>query len=159
MVVMNSAYDLINTNVPAQRLLQIFIANPSAIKLPLNVYEALFNPELVRPFVKNWESFAKKMLARVHREAILNSHDARLTELLDKLLSYPGVPSEWRVPDFSESSEPFLVLELQNDQYEVSFLSIMTTFSAPQNSTAQEVLSETFFPSDDHTERVCHELN
>lgn len=158
MVVMNSAYDLINTNQSAQRLLQAFIAKPSAIKLPLNLYDVLFNPDLVRPFVKNWASFAKKMLARIHREAILNAHNSHLTDLVEKLLSYPGVPPEWRVPDFTESSEPYLVLELKNEQYEVNFLSIMTTFSAPQNITAQEILIETLFPSDDQTEKVCHEI-
>lgn len=158
MVVMNSAYDLVSTNQTAQKLLQEFIANPAAISLPINLYDALFNPELVRPFVKDWESFAKKMLARIHREAILNTHDSRLTELVDKLLSYPGIPSEWRVPDLSESSDPFLTLELHKGLYELNFLSIITTFSAPQNVTAQEVLIETFFPSDDQTEQVCQQF-
>ena len=159
MVVMNSAYDLLKFNLSAQKLLQIFIANPAAIKHPLNLYDMLFNPELARPFVQNWETFAKKMLARINREAILSAHDTRLTGLVDQLLSYPGIPSEWRVPDFSTSSEPFLVLELKNKHCHVSFLSIMTTFSAPQNITAQEILIETFFPSDDQTEKVCHDFN
>ena len=158
MVVMTAAYDLINTNATAQKLIQEFIANPAAISVPLNLYDALFNPELMRPFVKNWESFAKKMLSRIHREAILNTHDTRFAELADKLLSYPGVPSEWRVPDFTETNDPFLTIELENDHYALSFLSIITTFSAPQNITAQELLLETFFPSNDQTEALCLQL-
>ncbi len=79
MVVMNGGYDLVNLNQTGQKLLQFFVANPSAMTMPLNLYDSLFNPELVRPFVKDWETFAKKMLCRVHREAILNTHDSRLT--------------------------------------------------------------------------------
>ncbi|MCG8669366.1 MAG: helix-turn-helix transcriptional regulator [Pseudomonadales bacterium] len=159
MVVMDSGYDLINSNLSAQRLIQRFIANPMAIKQPLNLYEMLFHPELARPFVKDWEALGHQLLSRINRESILRPYNSRLGLLLERLLSFEGVPAEWRVPDFSQSTEPFLTLKLQNNDLELNFLTIITAFSAPQNITAEEILIETLFPVDDATEQACQTLN
>ena len=159
MVVMDSGYDLINSNQSAQRIIQRFIANPAAITQPLNLYEMLFHPDLARPYVKDWESLGRQLLSRINRESILRPYNNRLSLLLDKLLSFEGVPTEWRVPDFTESSQPFLTLKLQNDDFELNFLTIITTFSAPQNITAEEVLIETLFPVDDATELACQTIS
>lgn len=158
MLVMNWGYDMVNSNITAQKLLQRFIANPSAIAAPLNLYDLMFHPELARPFIKDWNNFAHSLLARLHRESLLKSYDTRLSELIERLLNYPGVPEEWRVPDFSISSEACSTFQLQNEEMQLSFISTITTFSVPQNITAQEILIETLFPLDDRTEQACIEI-
>ena len=159
MIVMDSGYDLIKSNRSAQRLIALFIADPSAAKPPLNLYEMLFHPALARPFVQDWETLAHQMLARINRESLLRPYNARLVGLLEKLLGFPGVPEHWRVPDYALTSEPFLLLRMRRADHTLSFLTILTTFSAPQNITAQEVLIETLFPADEETEASCQQLS
>lgn len=158
MVVMDAGYHLIKSNGPAQHLIRLFVKNAAALKPPLNLYEMLFDPELTRPFIQNWELLARQLLSRIHRESILRPYNERHAALLDRLLSYPDIPESWRVPDFTTTSEPSLTLQLKKDQWAFSFLSIITTFSAPQNITAQEVLIETLFPADEETEQLCSKL-
>lgn len=158
MVVMDASYNLIKSNGPAQQLIRHFVHNPAALKPPVNLYEMLFHPELTRPYIQNWDTLARQLLARIHRESILRPYNARHSALLERLLSYPGIPESWRTPDFSETSEPFLTLHLKKDDWELGFLTIITTFSAPQNITAQEILIETLFPVDDATEQLCFVL-
>jgi transcriptional regulator with XRE-family HTH domain len=158
MVVMDANYHLIKSNGPAQQLIRHFVKNPAALSPRLNLYEMLFDPEMTRPYIQNWNVLARQLLARIHRESILRPYNGRHAALLDRLLAYPGIPDSWRTPDFSTSSEPFLTLNLKKDEWDLSFLTIITTFSAPQNITAQEVLIETLFPVDDATERLCFAL-
>lgn len=158
MVVMDAGYHLIKSNGPAQHLIRHFVQNPVALKPSLNLYEMLFDPALTRPFIQNWAVLARQLLSRIHRESILRPYNERHAALLERLLSYPDIPESWRVPDFATTSEPSLTLQLKKGDWEFNFLSIITTFSAPQNITAQEVLIETLFPADDETERLCAEL-
>jgi hypothetical protein len=40
----------------------------------------------------------------------------------------------------------------------LSFLTTVTTFSAPQNVTIEELKIESYFPLDDRTVRACEKL-
>lgn len=158
MVVMDSSYNLVKPNRSATRILQMFVANPSSVVPPVNLLEMIFNPELSRPFVVGWEVSAHKMLARLHRETLEKRHDKGLRSLLDKLLAFPGVPSAWCHPDFSFNCEPTATLTLEKGDWHFSFLMTMTSFSAPQNITLEELKIESYFPIDKSTEMKCKEL-
>jgi len=82
----------------------------------------------------------------------------RLPKLLDSLFRYPGVPEEWRQPDFSLPSEPTLELRLRKSDLELGFLTTLTVFSAPQNVTLEELRLESYFPLDEPTTRACQRL-
>lgn len=158
MVVMDSNYNLIKPNQSAIRILQMFVANPNAVTPPVNLLEMIFDPELSRPFIVDWEVSAHKMLARLHRETLEKRHDKELRNLLDRLLVFPGVPSSWCQPDFSFSCEPTATLTLEKDEWRFSFLMTMTSFSAPQNITLEELKIESYFPLDKSTELKCNDL-
>lgn len=152
MVVVDHRYDVVRTNQGAARLLARTIADPTALAEANNVFRLVFDPRLARAAIVDWERTARALLSRLYRESI---GDPELTGLVRALLEYPDVPSSFRYPDFSLPSEPTMVLRLRVDGEELSFLTTMTMFSAPQNVTLDELRIETYFPLDDATVAAC----
>jgi hypothetical protein len=73
-------------------------------------------------------SVAARIIQRVHREAAANPSDETMKSFLEELLSYPGVPSRWRMLDLDGAPPPFLTI---NDRWKKSTLrlfSALTTF-------------------------------
>jgi hypothetical protein len=155
MVVRNRRYDVLRSNDGAARRLGRFVAEPEAMTPPLNLFQALFDPRLTRPFVVEWERVARQLLSRLHREALADPSNGELGQLVTTLLGYPDVPAAWRQPDFSLPSEPTLAVRLRRDALELGFLTTMTVFSAPQNVALEELRLESYFPLDDATARAC----
>lgn len=158
MIVMDNHYNMLKSNSGAQRLINRVLLDPSAIQPPLNVMSALFDPQLARPFIADWEKLAHSLLSRLHREALHRPHDTALTQLLEQLLSYPDVPPEWRQPDFSAPSDAALSIRFQRDELDLSFLTTVTAFNAPQNVSLEELRIESYFPIDENTEQACLRL-
>jgi len=158
MIIMDWGYDLLMSNKSASKMLMMFVKDLSAITTPINMFEMIFHPGLGRSFIVNWEKVARTLLARLHREALLKSHDGRLNNLINRIFDYPGIPESWRHPDFSQSSQPNLTVDLKKGDWEFSFLTTMTNFNAPQNVTLEELLIESYFPVDDKTETACQAI-
>jgi len=155
MVVMNRAYDVVTMNGAGMRLLPLVVANPAALVPPFNAMRGLFDPDGFRPFVQNWEAGARSLLSRLHREALHHPEDQRLRDLIDECLAFPGVPDDWREPDFSAASAPTFTVRLHKDDLRLAFLTTLTVFSAPQNVTLEDLLIESYFPLDDETAATC----
>jgi len=155
LVVFDRKYDIVRLNEGASRLLPGLVAEPDALAPPLNAMVLLFDPRGVRPFVEDWPQTARAMLARLHREVLASGGDAELGALLDRLLELPGVPASWKQPDFGLPSEPTLTVRFRRGDTRASFLTTVTTFSAPQNVAVQELHLESWFPLDDETARAC----
>ncbi len=116
---------------------------------------ALFDPEGLRPSVVNWEEVCREVVLRLQRETLHNPHDERLAEVLEELFRFPGVPEAWRRPDFSRGSAASVKLRLRFGERELGFLTTMTRFNAPQNVTLEELLIESYFPTDAGTQGFC----
>ncbi len=158
MIVMDWAYNLLIANTSATKMLTSFVHKPEALRPPINVFEMIFDPNLARPFIENWEHIARHLLVRVHRECLLKPHDKRLTGLLEKVLAYPGVPQDWRQPDFSLANDPVISVKLKRGELALHFLTTITSFNAPQNITMEELLIESYYPLDEKTEKACSEM-
>lgn len=155
LVVMNKRYDVLRTNHGAKRLLGRVLADPTAIKPPMNACKLLFDPMGIRPFVEDWETVAKHLLARMVREALDDPQDEAMTSLIDELTQFPDVPEDWRRPDFSVSTDPVFSVRMVRGDLRLAFLTTLTVFSAPQNVTLEELRIESYFPLDETTERSC----
>jgi transcriptional regulator with XRE-family HTH domain len=158
MLVLDRHYNVLRLNEGGTRLLSRFIAEPSALASRPNVFAALFDPRLARPFVVDWERVARALVARLHREVLARAGDEDLGALLRSLFEYPGVPEAWRQPDFSAPSDPTFTLRVRRDDLELGFLGTITVFSAPQNVTLEELRIESYFPLDDATARACERM-
>ena len=118
---------------------------------PHNGVRFVFHPEGLRPFVENWETVAARIIQRVHREVSANPSDETMKCFLEELLSYPGVPSRWRVLDVDDSPPPFLTIDYRSNASTLRFFSTLTTFGSPQDVALQEMRIESFFPADEVT--------
>ncbi len=107
LTVLNPWYDILRSNQAAQTIFSQFVLEPARLKMPLNtplnLYTLIFDPQLARPFIQNWQQIGRSMMARLHREALSKSNDGRLWALLEQVLAYPDVPQDWRQPDFSDA--------------------------------------------------------
>ncbi|MDB4987238.1 MAG: Transcriptional regulator, Cro/CI family protein [Myxococcaceae bacterium] len=158
MIVLGRSYDIVRANQAAMRMLLWLVADPSALTQPPNLLRALFDPRLLRSFVLDWERVVRSLLTRVQREVVSRPSDRALADLLRELLAYPDVPASFRQPDLTQPTEPTLSVRLKRGERELSFLTTVTQFDAPQNITLQELKIESYFPLDEATERACEEL-
>ncbi len=148
-MVIDRSYTLVTANAQARAMLQRLIADPSALVAPINLGDALFDPRLSRSFVEDWEALAARILARLHQTVLLGGADEALSALIERLLAYPGVPEDWRMPDFSQSTQPLLPMRLRlRDGTRLSFLATLTAFSDPRRRAVEELQIETYFPQD-----------
>ena len=158
MVIMDWTYNVINLNKSALHLFAHFPPKNMQAFPNINVFEAVFDPEQVRPYIVDWESTARQLLATLHRLALLNSHDDRLRVLLNKVLAYPDVPEAWKQPDFTSNKNSTFTVRLKNNDLELAFLTTVTGFNAPQNITLEEIRIESYIPLDNVTDEFCKGL-
>jgi transcriptional regulator with XRE-family HTH domain len=150
-VVMDRRWNILQANDAASRFFGQFVdlaAEPS----PLNVLKLMFDPEKVRPFVRNWESVAEALIQRLHRETVGGVVDEGTALLLEELLRYPDVPQRWRIADLGNAPSPLLPIEFQTGDTILRYFSTVTTLGTPRDVTLQELRIECFFPADAETE-------
>jgi transcriptional regulator with XRE-family HTH domain len=149
-VVMDRHWNVVTTNSAAGAFFA-WLLGGRELDEPANVIRLMFDPDGLRPFVRNWEDIAEALIRRVHREAVGGFPDAETVALLQQALGYPGVPSEWRTPDFRTPPLPVIPVEWEKDGLALSYFSTVTTLGTPQDAMLQEIRIESFFPSDDAT--------
>ena len=163
LTVLNPWYDILRSNQAAQTIFSQFVLEPARLKMPLNtplnLYTLIFDPQLARPFIQNWQQIGRSMMARLHREALSKSNDARLWALLEQVLAYPEVPQDWRQPDFSDALEPTMTLVLLRGTTALRFFTLISTIAAPQQITLDELRIESYFPQDEQTRLFCENLS
>ncbi len=158
LVLLSPDYRILRSNAAAGRLFRRMVAQPERLPPVLDMYSLLFDPALVRPFVVGWERLARRMVARLHREALRGRGDAALERLLARVFQYPEVPVAWRQPDFEVGNETTLSVQFERDALKLGFLTTLTAFSAPQAVTLQELRIESYFPLDEATRSACERL-
>jgi transcriptional regulator with XRE-family HTH domain len=114
---------------------------------PRNVLKVTLHPEGFRPYIANWMESAPVVIARTRREAEATGSEA-LRALLAEVLAYPGIPAEWRIPQWDAPPLPVLPLSLAKDGVKLNLFSMISTFGTPQDITTDELRVETFFPAD-----------
>jgi transcriptional regulator with XRE-family HTH domain len=159
LIVKDRHHDVIRSNAAARSVVAHFVLEPKQLKPPLNVFRLLFHPRLSRPFVLDWHRIARQLLTRLHRQVLERPDDDGLSALLSELKGYPGVTKELAAPDFSTASTPTFTLSLERDGRRASFLTTLTTFSALQNVTLEELSIESYFPLDEETVSTCKWLS
>src|SRR5439155_11154 len=105
----------------------------------------------MRQFIVNWEEYAGPLMQALHREAAdgINVNAARLR---DELLTYPGVPSRWKVADPLSVVPPMLTMRLKKEDLSLAFFKTLTTLAMPRDITLQQLRIECFYPADTLTE-------
>ena len=150
-VAMDRSWNVFMANEAAPKFFNRFF-DMSARKGPRNMLHLVFDPEGMRPFVVDWPVVARSLIQRVYRESVGRVVDDKTRELLNALLAYPDVESEWQVPKAS-STLPVIPLSFAKDGRVLNYYSMVTTVGTPLTLSAQELRIECLCPADDATER------
>lgn len=155
LTVMTTDYDIVRGNRAAVSVFKHFTSDTGLSTARVNLFDHVFDPRLGRSFIKNWDTLGRRMVARLHRDALLRGSDARLWTLLERVLAYPNVPQAWRQPEFANMCEATCPLILERGALTMQFLTTITAFSAPQNVTVEEMRIESYFALDEATRIAC----
>jgi len=155
-LVMDRYWNILRMNSGAKRILDLFPGCESVT--PLNGPRLVFHPNGLRPVIENWELIAAHIIRRVRREAADNPSDEIMERFLEELLSYPAVPSRWRMLDLDGSSPPFLTLNYKWKNATLRWFSTLTTLGTPLDIALQELRIETLFAADEATRAVVNRL-
>ncbi len=156
LVVFDRHYEMVAANEGTQRFLRLLLGDAAGREK--NVMKLLFDPDLLRPFVVDWERVAGGLLVRLQRELLHKRRDGGLSALISTLCTYPGVPADWRVPDLSAPSLAALDVQFDVHGQRLGFLTTLTVFQAPQNVSLEELRIESYYPLDDATDQLCRAL-
>lgn len=85
---------------------------------PVNMFDLTFSPDGLRPFVANWEDYARMAIQRLHREA-LSPDDLRSG--LDRIRKYPDLPEDWWAFDVRYALGPTFSLRMKYGEIELAF--------------------------------------
>jgi len=152
-LVLDREWNIVMHNGAAMRVFKPF---KTGVKTA-NVMRKVFDPDALRPFIVNWQEVASCLMLSVHRE-VAATGSASLMRLRDELLSYPGVPARWRVPDDLSPVDPLLAMQLRHGDASMAFFSTVTQFATPRDITLQQLKIECFFPADTATEQISRRL-
>jgi transcriptional regulator with XRE-family HTH domain len=155
-LVLDRHWNTLRMNAGAKRILALFPGCDSGT--PHNGVRLVFDPQGLRPFIENWDVVAARIIRRVQREAADNPSDETLQRFLDELLSYPGVPSRWRMLDADGVPPPFLTINYKWKNTTLRLFSALTTLGTPLDVALQELRIESFFPADEATRTVMNRL-
>lgn len=154
LVVLDAGYDIVRANGAALRLFGSLLGlAPGATPPASNMLALLFDPTGLRPFVRDWEMLAERLLSRLRKEMLAAPGDARLSSLFTRLCAYPEVPRFHLDP--SRRLDATLPLRWNVNGETLSFLTTMTTFSVPQDVRVAELRIESFYPLDALTRARC----
>jgi len=155
-LVMDRYWNTLRMNAGAKRILGLFPGCDSGT--PHNGPRLVFDPKGLRPFIENWEVVAARIIRRVQREAADDPLDEKLKGFLEELLSFPGVPSRWRIPDIDGTAPPFLTLNYRWKNSSIRLFSTLTTLGTALDLSLQELRIETLFPADEATRTEMNRL-
>jgi transcriptional regulator with XRE-family HTH domain len=148
-VVVDRHWNLLRSNLGAVRLVE-FLVGPLPPEPPINLADALVAPDVLRPFLVNWEAVVRYFIRSVEADAIADG-TTQSTALLERLLEYPGVKpilhSGWE----DAASGPVLAMHFRKSDVSLHLFTTIATLGTPQDITLQELRIECFFPADDVT--------
>jgi len=148
-VVLDWDWNIIMANAPQQKLTDLLIQYQPNFPKTNNVMELLFDPNGYRPFIKNWQEIACLLLQRLQLERRM--HQDRRSDLIDKLLAYPDVPTSWKYTPVVTNSAPMIHLELVIGELKLKMFSTLASFGTAIDITMQELTIEQYFAVDEIT--------
>jgi transcriptional regulator with XRE-family HTH domain len=158
-IVLDRHWNILLANEGAGRLIGLLLGPAAAAALGSpNALRLICHPQALRPCIVNWEATAAALIQWLHRD-LLRSADAGTRRLLDELLAYPDVPSNWRTLDLDALAAPFLAIEMHKDDTHLRFFTTLTTLGTPYDITLHELRIESFFPADDATDTALRRLS
>lgn len=153
-IVVDRRWNLLRANAGAGRLTTFLTGlSPNPVSTaPVNIAEWMMSPEL-RPVLVNWQEVAMQLLRSVQTDAMADGTQ-ETADLLQRLLTYPGVPDLSQMPVLEEPPPPVLAMHFRKGQTTLRLFTTIATLGTPQDVTVQELRIECFFPADEATSQI-----
>jgi transcriptional regulator with XRE-family HTH domain len=158
-LVMDSRWNLLRSNDAATRITALLAEDAMATLVggAPNLLRLMFHPKGVRNAIVNWDEVARATIGRAQREVRLEG-DAELQKILDEVLGYPDVPTNFRALDLMEDPPILIPVHFRKGDFEARIFSTVTTLGTAQDITLQELRIEVFYPADEASERAMRSL-
>jgi transcriptional regulator with XRE-family HTH domain len=156
--VLDATWNILLANRTHQRLLSMLLPDGVPVPEPVNVVRLVFDPEMLRPRVGNWELVAHVLGQRVRRQLRVPNLDPEQRRLFELLLSYPGVREAMARVTPPPDAAVVIPLRLELNGRWFSWFSTIATIGTPQDVTLEELRIESMFPADEETRRAALEL-
>ena len=120
----------------------------------MNLADALVAPDVLRPFLTNWDEVVRHFIASVEADAAADG-DPRTFALLERLRGYRGVRTALGKTVPQTGGGPVLPMRFSKDGVSLQLFTSIATLGTPQDVTAQELRVECFFPMEAIRRRSC----
>ena len=151
-VAVDRHWNVLTANKGMTRLVE-FLVGPVAPDAKINLAHALVAPDVLRPFLVNWEDVARYFIRSVEADAAADG-TAETNELLERLLAYSDVRVILRTFATDVAAGPVLPMHFLKGDVSLQLFTTIATLGTPQDITAQELRIESFFPMNDDTART-----
>lgn len=151
-VTVDRHWNLLRANEGMARLVE-FLVGPLPPDAEVNLADALVAPDVLRPFLVNWDDVVRYFIRSVEADAGADgTHET--AALLERLLAYPDVPTVLKTPTTDVDPSPVLPMHFRKNDVSLQLFTTIATLGTPQDVTVQELRIESFFPIDDETAKV-----
>jgi transcriptional regulator with XRE-family HTH domain len=148
-VAVDRHWNLLKANGGAVRLVE-FLVGPLPPGAPVNLADALVSPDVLRPYLENWEEVVRYFIRSVEADAAADGTD-ETSALLDRLLAYKGVRAAMRKPPGEDDGDAVLPMHFCKGTTRLALFTAIATLGTPRDVTAQELRVESFFPLNGET--------
>ena len=142
-VAVDRHWNLLQANDGAVRLVE-FLVGPLAPGAKVNLADALVGPDVLRPFLLNWQEVVRYFIRSVEADAAADGRP-ETTALLERLLAYEGVRPLLKEPR-RQTPGAGAAHALPQGQVSLQLFTTIATLGTPQDITLQELRIESFFP-------------
>ena len=151
-VVLDRRWDVVMANGAAGRLVALL---PPSLQEPVNMFRASLHPDGFAAVTRNFAEWGSYLVRQLRRLVVLTGDDD-LRALEDEVRGYPGVQALVGHPDWSDWSDPPVLVrcELTLGDADLALFTTLTTFGTPRDITLDELAIELFYPADDATEAL-----
>jgi transcriptional regulator with XRE-family HTH domain len=147
-VAVDRRWNLLKANNGAVRLVE-FLVGPLPPGAKVNLADALVAPDILRPFLLNWEDVVRYFIRSVEADAAADGTE-ETAALLARLLAYDGVREALASPS-GDPAAPVLPMQFHKGDTSLNLFTTIATLGTPQDITLQELRIESFFPVDSDT--------
>lgn len=148
--VVDRRWNLLRANVSACRFVGFLMDSPPMEIDPgrrINLADALVAPDALRPLITNWRDVALYFIRGVRADALADGSIAT-SDLLKRLLGYPGVPGLGETVLIESGRDPVLTMDIVKAGTRLRLLTTLATLGTPLEVAAEEIRIECFFPAD-----------
>lgn len=152
---MDGVWDVVDVNRPFQTFLDTLDADPDVAG---NLLRLLCAPEPLRPLIVNWEEVVTTVLHRVRRQLDAPQPPAALAAVAREIRGCPDVDALFRAAAMPARRDFFVPLAIRQGDATLRWMTTLVTIGGALDVTLDEMVIECFFPVDEETERLAHEM-